>query len=278
MTQENKFSQEFLNAFVDDQLTAEEKSHAYPFINQDDTLNRAVCELRKTRDLVQLAYKDVPAPPSRTRPTRGPGYLGLSVAAGVALLVGISVGWVLHEPPHAGEKHATGVGETNKKLPSTVVPDALPATATTAKPGSRPEVARTAVPTNAVKVGRAGDMPRVIIHVSHADAARLGQALDEIEQLVQHYRANRQTARIEVIMNGEGLALVRADVTPYAARVERMQQEYDNLAFVACQNTIDRLKHEKGITAQLLPGVSVIDSGVAQLMRRQHQGWAYIQV
>jgi intracellular sulfur oxidation DsrE/DsrF family protein len=48
--------------------------------------------------------------------------------------------------------------------------------------------------------------------------------------------------------------------------------------FEACKNSIDRLRRDKGIVAKLLPGVVVIDSGVAQLMRRQNQGWAYIQV
>jgi intracellular sulfur oxidation DsrE/DsrF family protein len=48
--------------------------------------------------------------------------------------------------------------------------------------------------------------------------------------------------------------------------------------FVACQNTIDRLKREQGVIAQLLPEAVVIDSAVAQIMRRQQQGWAYIQV
>jgi hypothetical protein len=48
--------------------------------------------------------------------------------------------------------------------------------------------------------------------------------------------------------------------------------------FVACQNTIDRLKSERGISAKLLPEAVVIDSAVAQIMRRQQQGWAYIQV
>ena len=57
---EKNFSDEFLNAFVDDQLAAEEKSRAYEQINADESLNRQVCELRKVRDLVQLAYRDVP--------------------------------------------------------------------------------------------------------------------------------------------------------------------------------------------------------------------------
>lgn len=273
MTQDNKFSQEFLNAFVDDQLTAEEKSHAYLLINQDETLNRAVCELRKTRDLVQLAYKDVPVPPSRARPSGASGRLGLGIAAGLALVVGMSVGWVLHEPPTAAPRLAHDA--TQAEIPLTTVPDAPSSAAAAIKALDGQKTARTV---NPVSLAHASKMPKVLIHLSHGDATRLGQALDEIEALVQYYRTNGQSARIEVIINGAGLALVRTDVSPYAARVQRMQEEYDNLAFVACQNTIDRLKRDKGITAHLLPGVSVIDSGVAQLMRRQHQGWAYIQV
>ncbi len=266
---DQKFSQEFLNAFVDDQLTADEKSRAYPLINQDESLNRTVCELRKTRDLVQLAYRHVPPAPMRNRPVRRPGYLGVSLAAGVALAIGVSIGWVLHRPTINAAPAA--ISATQKTAPRTVA--ALPEVGDL--PARRPTPALASAP--APKTGQAAPA-KVLIHVNDGDAARLGRALDEIEQLVQYYRASNQNSRVEVIINGEGLALVRSDVSPHAARVERMQQEYDNLAFVACQNTIDRLKREKGITAQLLPGVVVIDSGVAQLMRRQHQGWAYIQV
>jgi intracellular sulfur oxidation DsrE/DsrF family protein len=51
-----------------------------------------------------------------------------------------------------------------------------------------------------------------------------------------------------------------------------MLQEYGIIELVTCQNTIDRLKRERGITARLLPGVVVIDSGVAGIMRRQQEG------
>ena len=83
---------------------------------------------------------------------------------------------------------------------------------------------------------------------------------------------------MEVITNGGGLGLLIAGVSPYADRILRMQQEYHDLTFVACQNSIEHVEQEIGFHAKLLPGVVVIDSGVAQIMRRQLQGWAYIQV
>lgn len=239
MSREQKFSEEFLNAFVDDQLTPDEKSRVYPAISGDEALNRQVCELRKLRDLVQLAYKDVePATAAQHVPRRR---MGLGIAAAIALAVSGVAGWVLHGTVDNTERG----GFVGAQLR---VPAAAP-----------------------------GEPVKIVVHLSEDEPQHVRQVLDDVEGLLKLYRSTRQQARIEVVMNGDGLALVRTDTSMAADRVRRMQSDYDNLSFVACQNAIDRLKKDKGIIAQLLPGVVVTDSGMAQLMRRQHQGWAYIQ-
>ena len=240
MSRERQFSDEFLNAFVDDQLAPDEKSRVYPAITGDQTLSREVCELRKLRDLVRLAYKDVePSTPARhVLPRRR---AGLGLAAAVALVLSGVVGWVLSE--------AVGHTSSNTSVGAQIrVPAPAP-----------------------------GEPVKIVVHLSEDGSEHVHQVLDDVEGLLRLYRANQQQARIEVVMNGDGLSLVRADTTTAAERVRRMQSDYDNLTFVACQNAIDRLKREQGVVAQLLPGVVVTDSGMAQLMRRQHQGWAYIQ-
>lgn len=282
-----EFSDEFLNAFLDNQLTLEEKERAYLRISQDEALNRRVCELRKIQDAVRLSYQNPPPPPARPLPADRHGRLGLSLAAGIALAAGVALGWVLHDPaPQQAVTPVSAPAVVTHPVPANRVvaraatapaPAAVPAvpadeaTLTVAEENSILAVPYRAMPTS-------GDAVKVLIHVNSAVAARTPEALDEIENLVRHYRDQRQNARVEVVMNGDGLGLVRTDVTRFAERIRRMQEEYDNLTFAACQNTIVRLKREHGITAKLLPGVTVIDSGVAQIMRRQQQGWAYIQV
>jgi uncharacterized protein len=125
---------------------------------------------------------------------------------------------------------------------------------------------------------REAKQARVLVHITNDDTTRLNQALDDIESLLTYYRNAHQNARIEVVLNGRGLGLVRADTSKFAMRISRLQGEYKNLTFAACQNTIDRLKREQGVVVRLLPGVTVIDSGMAEIMRRQDQGWAYLQV
>jgi intracellular sulfur oxidation DsrE/DsrF family protein len=233
--EEQKFSDEFINAFVDDQLTPEEKAQVYARLSGNEALSRQICELRKTRDLVQLAYKEPPMP-TRGMATFSAGRkIGLGMAAGLMLIIGGIAGWFLHQP---SPNQATSVAQ------KTPADDAL---------------------------------AKVLFHVSDGHADHLKNVLDDVEELMKHYRLSHQTARVEVITNGEGLSLLLAGISPYAERIQKMQKEYHDLTFVACQNTIDRYQQELGFTAKLLPGVVVIDSGVAQIMRRQHQGWAYIQ-
>jgi uncharacterized protein len=237
MNKEQKFSEEFISAFVDDELTPEEKAQVYVRLAEDEALNIQVCELRKVRDLVALAYRNVPAPAPNVSAVIARQKSSTAVAAGLALVIGSLGGWFLH--PQATSPQNTAVAQ--------------------AQPGSE-------------------DLAKVLFHVSDDDMGHLKTVLDEVESLMKFYRHTHQKARVEVITNGSGLSLLMADVSPFADRIQRMQNEYLDLTFVACQNTIDRVRQEQGVTAKLLPGVVVIDSGVAQIMRRQHQGWAYIQV
>lgn len=261
-----KFSDEFLNAFVDDQLAADEKGRAYLQIGQDENLNRQVCELRKMHELVQLAYRDLPMPAQR-QVERKRRRVGMRTGIAATLVLGLMLGTQIDMPSSTPVATKTVPAVTTLvKHAGAPTPVSVSSTALTAKPLSND---RTAYGTLANKV---------LIHIADDDTIQVGQALDEIESLLKYYRTSGQNARVEVVINGRGLELVRADTSIFAARINRLQREFDNLTFAACQNTIDRLKREQGILVRLLPGVVVIDSGMAELMRRQNQGWTYIQV
>jgi hypothetical protein len=256
MNNDKRFSEEFLNAFVDDQLTAEEKGRAYPIINQDENLNRQVCELRKMHDLVQLAYRDTPAP--RRRYSVGTRKVGTAVAASFLLLVGMALGWFLHIPAN----------EVPSDTTSAVTEQQLARTFATQSP--------------AAGVGTAGAVAsqemKVLFHLNSGNHERMQEVLDEAENMLRLYQASGQPARVEIVANGDGINLLRADVSPYAQRISELKKKYPNLVFAACQNTLDRLALDYGIVAKLLPEASVIESGVAQIIRLQQQGWVYIQV
>ena len=265
-----KFSEEFLNAFVDDQLAADEKGRAYLQIGQDETLNRQVCELRKMHELVQLAYREPPMPPQRQASERKRRRVGMRTGIAATLVLGLALGTQIEVP------RATPTLATNNVPAAT--PSAAPKHTARATPVNAVVAPVTVKPLSNDRTAYGTLANKVLIHIADDDSIQVGQALDEIESLLQYYRASGQAARVEVVINGKGLELVRADTSAFAGRIHKLQREFDNLTFAACQNSIDRLKREQGILVRLLPGVVVIDSGMAELMRRQNQGWTYIQV
>ncbi len=250
MTIKKPVSDEILNAFVDGQLAQEEKEQLFALLADDPELNKQVCVLRNSRELIQMAYQNPPEPPSAlNRKITGVSgmrsYWVTGLAASILLGLGMLIGLQLNSNTPA----------TDKTEPLAVQTGGV----------------QRLIGTDKVKI-------KVLFHLNTRDREVAREALDELENVLNYYRRTGQRAQIGLITNGGGIDLLRTDTSPYPRRILAMQQAYPNLTFVACQNTIDRIKREQGITARLLPGTVVIDSVVAQIMRRQQQGWAYIQV
>ncbi len=252
MTSHKEFSDELLNALVDEQLAVEDADRVYAHMHQDEALARRITDLRTVRDLVRLAYRaPARAPFGHTKPLRPTIRLHWKLAGALAAAIALVSAALLGPPWHERLITASPV-DGGVSVHSRLGPERNAASATSAP-------------------------VKVLIHLNTNDPQRIGETLDELENVLRFYRQTGQHARVEVVTNGEGLDLLRVGTSPFPQRVQRLLQGYDNLQFVACQNTIDRLKRERGITARLLPGVVVIDSGVAQIMRRQQEGWAYIR-
>jgi len=111
-----------------------------------------------------------------------------------------------------------------------------------------------------------------------ADPMVAGELLDEVETMLHAYQADDRPLRVEVVSHADGLELLRQSLTVHESRIHELAEAYDNLTFVACKNTIDRLRVNHGIEVQLVPDAEVTDSGVSHVVKRQQQGWSYIRV
>jgi intracellular sulfur oxidation DsrE/DsrF family protein len=118
---------------------------------------------------------------------------------------------------------------------------------------------------------------KFIVHVGSSNPVRLKTALDETESLLDSYRRSNRKLQVEIVANGGGVDLLRADVSPYAKRIGMMQEKYPNLDFMACAQTIKKLQ-EKGVDVKLLPHTGVASSALDQITLRLKQDWVYIKV
>ena len=116
---------------------------------------------------------------------------------------------------------------------------------------------------------------QVVFHLDENDPARMRLALNNIANLARHYAQVGQAVEIELVANGPGLHLLRADTSPLADRVAELAAA--QVRFSACANTIAGIAREEGRAPALLPAAQVVPSGVVRLVELQRAGFAYLR-
>jgi uncharacterized protein len=110
---------------------------------------------------------------------------------------------------------------------------------------------------------------RVVFEFVNEGAEQMDSVLNNIENTLKALGPNTE---IMVIAHGPGLALVRNTHTAGADRIKKLQSR--RVGFAACENT---LRKKNVSREELLPGVTTVDSGVAEVVRKQAAGWAYVK-
>ena len=99
MSMDEKFSDERLHMFIDDEMNSSDRAEIMEAINKDDHLSSRVCELIQLKDAVRLAYSEPPRSSHENPQWSSLHNTGtyMSIAASILLLaVGTLAGWMLY--------------------------------------------------------------------------------------------------------------------------------------------------------------------------------------
>ena len=118
---------------------------------------------------------------------------------------------------------------------------------------------------------------KIAFHVDQNDPQVMNMTLNNVQNAVNYYKAQGDTATIEVVAYGPGLHMFIAGKSPVADRIERMSLDIDNLAFKACGNTHKNMSKTAGKDVKLLDAAEITPSGVIRLIELQEKGYAYIR-
>lgn len=236
---------ELLNAYLDEQLDADERGRLLQALREDQELAERVCALRQVKELTRHAYDDLapdpetaPAPPQRGRGARG-------IAAALSLMVaGAAAGWWGHQ------QWPETVAPTRMLQLEEVTPERL--------------------------LAAAQQSNRVVLHVSSNQPQRLTAALDTVDRLLQRSELQRNRLELEVIVNSQGLDLLRADTTAHAERISTLAGRFRNVHFLACSKAVERLRRE-GLKVDLLPEARIEGPALELILKRMREGWLYVE-
>ena len=99
MSTGDKYSDEKLHMFIDDEMNNSDRAKMMEAINKDEQLSNRVCELMQLKDAVRLAYNELPESGQSTSHSDTAFLTGnwLNAAAAVLLLaIGTLGGWTLY--------------------------------------------------------------------------------------------------------------------------------------------------------------------------------------
>ncbi len=251
-----KISDEILNAFIDGEIESEEKIEILRQLGENPELTQRACELVRTKELLHAAYRSATPDDGGSRLQTG-GRKGRSLRSGgwgalaASLLIGIVLinGPIMDSPaPLSPMAAQSGLGSGGYYSPV------------------------------AFQQAEQDASMRIVFHLTTSDPLRMEKLLDDVQSLLQQTMELQQPAVVEVIANGDGLGMFRSDVSSFGERIHEMSSLNQNLRFVACQRTIDRLESGGEGKVHLLPDVIRAGSGISQVIQRQQQGWSYIQI
>ena len=110
----------------------------------------------------------------------------------------------------------------------------------------------------------------VVFEVDVEGAEQWQGILNNIENLQKTF--GRDTTEIEVVAHGKGLGLI---LKTNEAMRERLQSISNaGVRFAACENTMRSMNVKR---EELMPFATTVDSGVAEVVRKQETGWSYIK-
>jgi len=118
---------------------------------------------------------------------------------------------------------------------------------------------------------------KLALQVSDNDVHKMNSALDIAANVSRHYSALGEEVEIRIVVFNQGVHMVRPDTTPVAQRMKSFAQSMPNVSFVACGNTLETMKRMEGKEIPLLDGVSVVKTGIVELIDLHRKGFTVVK-
>jgi intracellular sulfur oxidation DsrE/DsrF family protein len=115
-----------------------------------------------------------------------------------------------------------------------------------------------------------GKKYHAIFEMSAGEQARLEGVIRNIDNL--KIALGPENVAVEIVIHGQAIFTLTKDKSTLASEWERLAKS--GVGVLACNNSLKMRNIPK---ESLLPFAKVVDAAVAELVRKQHAGWAYLR-
>jgi intracellular sulfur oxidation DsrE/DsrF family protein len=116
----------------------------------------------------------------------------------------------------------------------------------------------------------------VVILIDSNEPYVMGHAISYSANLSEHFADRGARLLIEVVANGKGIDVFRADKSPLVEPLATLRQSLPNLAYSMCTSSKAIAETKEQISIPLISGASLVPFGIGRVVDLQLKGWAYI--
>ncbi len=116
----------------------------------------------------------------------------------------------------------------------------------------------------------AAKVHRIVFQVTIDGQEHWNAILNQIENVQKGFAPEK--VEIEVVTHGNATGFVLASNKAVSERIRKIEASGANFAYCATPQKKNNVKPE-----ELTPGVTIIPSGLVQVIKRQEEGWSYIK-
>ena len=116
----------------------------------------------------------------------------------------------------------------------------------------------------------------VVILIDSNEPYVMGHAISYSANLARHFAEKGAKLLIEVVANGKGIELFRADKTTLIEPLAMLHQSLPNLTYSMCASSRAIAEAKEKVSIPLISGASLVPFGIGRVVDLQLRGWAYI--
>lgn len=117
---------------------------------------------------------------------------------------------------------------------------------------------------------------RIVILIDSDDEKVMGHAISYSMNITRSYALKNEIVQIEIVANGSGIKLFRADISPLQEPLAALRQTLPNIVFSMCDSSRKIAEQKEGHSIDLIDNARVVPFGIGRVVELQQNGWSYI--
>jgi intracellular sulfur oxidation DsrE/DsrF family protein len=116
----------------------------------------------------------------------------------------------------------------------------------------------------------------VVILIDTNEPYVMGHAISYSANLAKHFAEKGARLVIEIVANGKGIEVFRADKTTLAEPLAALRQSVPNLTYSMCASSKAIAEAREQISIPLIASANLVPFGIGRVVDLQLKGWAYV--